>query len=112
MNGAYIGLILVLIWVFCEQSKRKRMTARRIVQKKSLEERIEMTELAKRFLGKECLIYTFNDNAVSGILKEVTDGAVLVERKGTVEAVNIDFVMRIREYPRNKKGKKKTIVVG
>lgn len=111
MNGAYIGLILVLIWVFCEKSKRKRMTARQIVKKKSLEERAEMTELAKRFLGKECLIYTFNDNAVTGILKEVTDGAILVDRKGTMEAVNIDFVMRIREYPRNNKGKKKSVVV-
>lgn len=107
MNGAYIGLIVVLIWMFCERSKRKRMTVKRIVQKNSLEERRKMTELAKRFLGKECLIYTFNDNAVTGVLKEVTDGAILVERKGSIEAVNIDFVIRIKEYPRSKTGKKK-----
>lgn len=111
MNGAYIGLILVLVWLFCEQAKQKRMTASRILKKKSLEERVKMTELAKRFIDKECLIYTFNGNQFSGILKEVTDGAILVEHNGTVEAVNIDFVMRIREYPRNKKGKKKSVVI-
>ncbi len=110
MERAYILLILVLLWLFYEQSKQKRMTARRIVKKKSLEERVKMTELAKRFIDKECLIYTFNGNQFSGVLKEVTDGAILVEHNGNAEAVNIDFVMRIREYPRNKKGKKKSVI--
>ena len=30
---------------------------------------------------------------------------------GTLEAVNIDFVVRIREYPRKKNGKKKSVVI-
>ena len=37
--------------------------------------------------------------------------ALLVEKKGTLEAVNLDFVVRIREYPRKKNGKKNSLVV-
>jgi len=70
-----------------------------------------MVELAKKFINKECIIYTFNSQLEGVIIKEVTDGAVLVEKKGTIEAVNLDFVTRIREYPRNKNGKKRSIVI-
>ena len=35
----------------------------------------------------------------------------MVEKDGKIEALNLDFVIRIREYPRNKKGKKKSIVL-
>ena len=65
-----------------------------------------MKELAKRFIGKECVISSFDGNhQYEGIIKEVTDGAILVEKDGKIEALNLDFVIRIREYPRNKKGK-------
>ena len=70
-----------------------------------------MLELAKRFIDKECIIYTFNGNQINCTLKEVSDGALLVESGGTSEAINIDFVMRIREYPRKKNGKKKSVVI-
>ena len=45
------------------------------------------------------------------IIKEVTEGAILIEKDGKIEAINLDFVIRIREYPRNKKGKKKSVVL-
>ena len=76
-----------------------------------MEGNTEMKELAKRFIDKECLIYSFNSNQLEGVIKEVTDGAILVEKSGTVEAVNLDFIVRIREYPKNKKGRKKSIVL-
>ena len=69
-----------------------------------------MEELAKKFLGKECIVYTLN-NQIECTVKEVCGGAILVEKNGTLEAVNLDFVTRIREYPRNKNGKKKGIVL-
>ena len=46
-----------------------------------------------------------------GVIKEVTDGAILLEKDGKEEAINLDFVIRIREYPRNKNGKKKSVVL-
>lgn len=73
-----------------------------------------MKELAKQFIGKECIIYTIasNDSGVQGVIKEISDGGMLVERKsGEPEIINLDFVTRIREYPRNKSGKKKSIVL-
>ena len=69
-----------------------------------------MLELAKRFLEKECIIYTFN-NQLEGIIKEINGNAMLIEKNGTLEAVNLDFVVRIREYPRKKDGKKKAVVL-
>ena len=71
-----------------------------------------MKELAERFIDKECVIYSFdNSREYTGFIKEVTDGAILVEKDGKLEAINLDFVIRIREYPVNKKGKKVSVVV-
>ena len=71
-----------------------------------------MKELAKRFIDKECLISSFDGNhQYEGIIKEVTYGAILIEKDGKNEAVNLDFVIRIREYPKNKNGKKKSVVL-
>ena len=71
-----------------------------------------MIELAKRFIDKKCLIYAFDStHQYEGIIKEVTAGAILVEKDGKIEAINLDFVIRIRECPRNKKGKKKSVVL-
>ena len=69
-----------------------------------------MKELAKRFIDKECVISSFDGNhQYDGVIKEVTDGAILLERNGKTEAINLDFVIRIREYPKNKKGKKSVV---
>ena len=71
-----------------------------------------MKELATRFIDKECVIYAFDSNhQYMGVIKEVTDGAILVEKDGKLEAINLDFVIRIREYPRNKNGKKKSVIL-
>lgn len=51
------------------------------------------------------------DELIKDIIREVTDGAILVEKNGKLEAINIDFVIRIREFPRNKNGKKKSVVL-
>lgn len=81
-----------------------------IIKKRKVEEKQKMFELAKRFLGKECLIYTFNSQ-LTGTVKEVNAGAVLLENGNSLEAVNFDFIVRIREYPRKKNGKKKSVIL-
>lgn len=68
-----------------------------------------MFELAQSFIDKECIIYTFNSQ-ITGVIKKVNEGAILIEKNGTQEAVNFDFIVRIREYPKNKNGKKKSVV--
>ena len=70
-----------------------------------------MYELAQKFIGKECLIYTFNSSQLTGVIKEVNEGAILIENGDNLEAVNFAFIVRIREYPRKKNGKKKSVVL-
>lgn len=71
-----------------------------------------MKELAAKFIEKECIISSFDgSHQYVGVIKEVTDGAILVEKDGKIEAINLDFVIRIREYPKNKNGKKKSVVL-
>ena len=69
-----------------------------------------MQELAKRFIGKDVLINTVASGTIDGILKEVVGNAVVVEKDGDENVVNLDYVIRLREYPKNKKGKRKTVI--
>lgn len=75
-----------------------------------------MLEYIKTFIGKDCIIYTIiNESGLPGTLKSISeDGtAILLERESdhSLEIVNLDYVARIREYPLNKKGKKKSCIL-
>ena len=111
-SSTYIPIIVMwIIIIYVLLSNRKAVIARQIIKKRKTEGNTEMKELAKRFIDKECVISAFDSNhQFEGILKEVTDGAILLEKDGKIEAINLDFVIRIREYPKNKKGKKKLVV--
>lgn len=77
-----------------------------------MEGNTQMKELATKFIGKECLIYAFDGNhQFDGVIKEVTDGAILLEKNSKIEAINLDFIIRIREYPRKKNGKKQSVIL-
>ena len=109
MNTSYI-FILILIIVLCIQYRNEKVWIKNHIQRENRKEQTEMLELAKRFMEKECIIYTFN-NQLEGTIKEINGNALLVENKGKLEVVNLDFVVRIREYPRKKNGKKKSLVL-
>ena len=113
--GSYLVIIAVLIIFFC--IKRRRRTAavawQILNQRKQNKENVVMKELAKQFIGEECIIYTIasNDGSIQGVIKEIDDGGMVIERNsGEREIVNLDFVTRVRRYPRKKNGKKKDIV--
>lgn len=108
-TSVYIALFILLFIVIYSSKRDEKIILKQIKKKKNKEERAEMTELAKRFIGKECVISTFNSQVV-GVIKEVTDGAVLIENNENPEIINIDYIVKIKEYPRNKNGKKKIIV--
>ena len=109
--STYIPIIMLWIIIFIMLRNSESAIAKKIIKKRKMEGNTEMKELAQRFIDKECLIYSFNSNQFEGVIKEVTEGAILVEKGGTVEAINLDFVIRIREFPKNKKGKKKSVVL-
>ncbi len=108
-TSVYIALFILLFIVIYSSKRNEKIILKQIKKMKNKEERAEMTELAKRFIGKECVISTFNSQVV-GVIKEVTDGAVLIENNENPEIINIDYIVKIKEYPRNKNGKKKIIV--
>ena len=108
----YIAIFLPLIMLaITRSSQRRKIIAKKIINRRSKKENNEMLEMAKRFVDKECILYLYDGNQVTGILKEVSDGAALVDKSGTLEAINLDFVTRIREYPKGKNGKKKSVVL-
>ncbi len=114
MYSFYIILFVLIFLVILPRIKRQRRIAavRHILnRKKQNREDSAMKELAKQFIGKECIIYTVMslDSGVQGTVREVTDGGIIVEKKDGIEAVNLEYVTRIREWPRNGKGKKKQI---
>lgn len=110
-------MIIVVLFIFFYIRKRRRTAA--VVwqiqnQRKQNKEILVMKELAKQFIGEECIIYTItsNDGSVQGVIKEIDDGGMVIEKKsGEREIVNLNFVTRIREYPRKKNGKKKGVVL-
>lgn len=117
MDSLYLILLALFLLVIIPWIMRQRRLAavRHILnQKKQNKENSEMKELAKRFIGEECIIYTItsNDGSIQGVIKEIDDGGMVIERNsGGREIVNLDFVTRIRQYPRKKNGKKKDFVL-
>lgn len=69
-----------------------------------------MTELIKGYIGQECLIYTMNSQVV-GVIQDAAEGWIAVDNGKEIEAVNLDYVTRIRPYPRGKSGRKKSVVL-
>ena len=111
MNSTYFLIFAMFLIIFIMNRYSKMYIAKKFIKNKQRKDNGYMIELAKRFIDKECIIYTFNSNQIDGVIKEVSNGALLVEKKGTLEAVNLDFIVRIREYPKNKNGKKKSVVI-
>ena len=109
--SSYIPILLLIVIIIYIQNNQRVVITKKILNKRKSEELSEMIELAKRFIGKECLIYSFSNQQFCGVITEISDSAILIEKNGQSEAVNLEFIVRIREYPRNKKGKKKSVVV-
>lgn len=104
-------MLWVIIFLMIVRQHRANVIQRIIQKRKHGKERMRMKALAEKFVGKECLVYTLNSQQVSGTIVEVSDGALLIDNGKESEVVNIDYVIRIREYPKNKNGKKKSVVL-
>ncbi|MGL4336038.1 MAG: DUF6897 domain-containing protein [Turicibacter sp.] len=67
-----------------------------------------MNEIIKNYVGKECIIYTLSQQ-ISGTIETIETNWIVVKTNSGEEIINVDFIIRIREYPLTKKGKKKTV---
>lgn len=57
----------------------------------------------------DCVIHTLKTTYI-GVLKEITQGGVIIEEDGRSKAINLDYIMEVEETPKNKKGKRKNII--
>ena len=110
----WIPVLWLLFFVISQQRKKQKTAAvvRHIKNRKKETEAMEA--LAKQFTGRECIIYTINSNdgSIAGIIREVSGSGMLIEdARSQLQAVNLEYVTRIREYPRNKKGKKESVIL-
>ena len=99
---SFLPIWLLLLVIIPAQNRKKRTVYLNKILNKELENK-EMFELAKRFIEKECIIYAFDGNQYTGTVKEVTDGAILIEKRGATEAINLSFVVKIKEIVKCKK---------
>ena len=109
--GVYVSIGMLFVIIFITKQNEKRLFIKQFIKSRKKEESAEMIEAAKSFIGKDCIIYTFNSQQLIGKVKDVSGGAVIIETNGSTEAVNADFIVRLREHPVNKKGKKKSVVL-
>ena len=59
--ATYIPIIVLWIIIFILfRNQRKAVILRKIIEKKKSGGNAEMKELAQRFIGKECLFYSFD----------------------------------------------------
>ncbi len=108
---SWLPLLIIAVVLLLQQRERRTAVKHILNRKKLNKENVAMKELAKQFIGKECIIYTVTglDQGIQGTVKEVSDGGIIVQKKDGIEAVNLEYITRIREWPRNARGKKKQI---
>ena len=113
-TGIIVLLIILALWIY---SRRSTAAATRVVRRKRGKKRgVFMERLAQQFINKDCLIYTLNsgsfgDGTIQGTIVEISENGMLIrDGAGQLQVLNLEYVTRIREFPRNKKGKKKSII--
>lgn len=105
-------IIFLIIYISCQKKKRKNAAIIHHRKKYRNKEMFRMKELAQKFVGKDCLVYTIASDGsfIKGVIQEVTESGLLIENDGNLQAVNLEYITRIREWPKNAKGKKKTVL--
>ncbi len=113
MNYWYLWFIII-ICVLLPAARARKLRQARIARKNRIKRQKGdhiMNELIKNYIGKEVIVYTSSSSGVTGTVTKIEDNWVELEDKnGHKQIVNTDYVSRIQEYPRNKKGKKKLVV--
>lgn len=69
-----------------------------------------MNEIIKQFENKDCLVYTMNSQ-ITGVISKIGESWIEITGEKEKSVVNTDYIIRIREYPKDKRGKKKSVVL-
>lgn len=107
----WIGMFMP-IWIIILISANRNNEFKKIAMTKIRKRKEGQTmnnEIIKSYIGKECILYTFQTQ-VSGIIESVEENWISIRVENKLELINIDYVTRIREFPLKKNGKKKLVV--
>jgi len=100
----YLPLIIMLL---NNSNQRRQQILRRIRRKKGAN---KMTnEMLYEFIGQECIVY-LPSGQVSGTIESVQDGWLRIKTGTDTDLINLEYVSRIRKYPRKKNGKKAIVI--
>ena len=100
-------LLFIILW----NSRNDKQEIQKLIIKRISKKKVgirKMNEIIKEFIGKECIIYTFQTQII-GVIERIQDNWIYVKSDNNVEIINLEYISRIREYPRKKNGKKKSI---
>ena len=76
----YIPIIMLFVILFVVLRRNRLTIVRKIIEKRKSGDKDKMIELAKRFIDKECIIYSFDGGRqYEGVIKEVVDGAANIQ---------------------------------
>lgn len=107
--------ILIFILLFVIPAKRAWQHRQAMVSKRNRVKRRKgestMNELIRSYIGKEVIIWASSSSGVTGTLTKIEENWVELEDKYGTQILNTDYISRIQEYPRNKNGRKKTVIV-
>ena len=109
-NFGVIMLWVIIIIMILQRKKMQRLLHILRIKKRK-RGNIDMSHIIEKFIGKDCLINLGSGSNADGVVKSVADGWVELEDKsGNLQAVNVDYISRIRVYPTNKNGKRKVVI--
>ncbi|MDY6017878.1 MAG: hypothetical protein SPI97_09720 [Oscillospiraceae bacterium] len=110
MNYSVFLPVIILFLILYFQRKNEQ-NIKRIIRKRKKRGITDMSDLFNRYIGKDCLVYLSNGSSVIECsVVGVTDNFLTVKTKDGEEMLNIDYLVRIKEHPVNKNGKKKSVV--
>ena len=110
MNTGVWVAFFVLFLLLWQQRQQQNRAAAKLIQRKKRGGNNSMSTMVEAYIGKDCIVYTLNNSQLSGYIREVRDGWLRVETAKGSDVVNLDYIIRVREYPKNKKGKRAAIV--
>lgn len=98
--------LLILLMNNSRQRQQERLL-RRIRRKKGGNPLTN--EMLYEFIGQECIVY-LHSGQVAGVVESVQDGWLRIKTGTDTDLVNLEYVSRIRKYPRKKNGKKAIVL--
>ncbi len=71
-----------------------------------------MSDIFNKYIGKDCIVYTSNSNSsvIECSVIGVEDNWLSIRTRDGEEVINFDYIVRVKEHPTNKNGKKKSVI--